>query len=97
LAGRAAKTTADNPVLVKLNDGGASYCIVEGSDHDPESPARHAESVAGREVISVGPGAEIVLSKEQAWKSLRGAGAVYPLIAGLEDERRRNREREDRP
>jgi len=59
-----------------------------------------------RDMLSLSPGAklsvsvrgpEIVLSKEQAWKSLRGAGAVYPLIAGLEDERRRNREREDRP
>ena len=59
-----------------------------------------------REMLSLSPGAklsvsvrgpEAVLSGEPAWKSLRGAGAVYPLTAGLEDERRRNREREDRP
>ena len=59
-----------------------------------------------RDILNLSPGTklsvsvrgpEIVLSKQPAWKSLRGAGATYPLTAGLEDERRRDREREDRP
>jgi AbrB family looped-hinge helix DNA binding protein len=40
-------------------------------------------------------GSEIVLSKEPAWKRLRGAGAGRDLIGAFARFRKRERERED--
>jgi AbrB family looped-hinge helix DNA binding protein len=40
-------------------------------------------------------GREIVLSKEPAWKKLRGAAAGCDLVRALAEERRRERARED--
>ena len=40
-------------------------------------------------------GREIVLSKEPAWKKLRGAGADRDLMSAFADFRKQERERED--
>jgi hypothetical protein len=51
--------------------------------------------VEGTELTLEVRGPEIVLSKEPAWRKLRGAGAGRDLMSALVKFKKRERERED--
>jgi AbrB family looped-hinge helix DNA binding protein len=61
----------------------------------PKSVRDRLNLVEGAKLMLEVRGAEIILSKEPAWKKLRGSGAGRDLMSTFAKFKKRERERED--
>jgi AbrB family looped-hinge helix DNA binding protein len=61
----------------------------------PKAVRERLNLVEGTKLSLEVRGPEIVLSKEPAWRKLRGAGAARDLMSALVKFKKRERERED--